>query len=156
MREANFNIEVVSSLRTYGAWAYKPSDQPPTFGKTMRFTPSKPCDILGCVMGRFFAIESKQIKEWKSFTIKMLRPNQIVALDDIVKAGGRAYVFLNVRMPRIENRLIIFDWAVWATHLKGDLIKPDSLKNMPFIKGAKEEFDLSEFLKDIVNGQNNG
>lgn len=113
MKEAEFNSEVVRSLKHLGYFAYKISD---VMGS--RFTPEKPCDILACdLKGRFIAIESKQIKSWKSLTGKMLRDNQIVTLDKSVKITGRAYVLLNIRIhdvknKRRENWCVVFDWSI--------------------------------------------
>lgn len=71
------------------------------------------------------------------------------ALDAVVRTGGRAFVFINVRIPRIENRLIVFDWKMWAEVLRGGPIPLRDMKTMPYIKGAKDLFPLEELMEDL-------
>jgi hypothetical protein len=113
-----------------------------------RFVPEKPCDILACVNGHMVAVEGKQMKKWQGFSIRFLRDNQIVALDSIVKAGGRAYVFVNVRVPpekgvsKRENRLIVINWSTWDR----ELIPVKAMREMPYIEGKLGLFDLSSIM----------
>lgn len=96
-------------------FAYKLSDSVPGMGS--RFIPEKPCDIISCSKkGRFIAIESKQMKKWASLNKKILRPNQVSALNRITKNNGRAFLFLNIRVPKTKkepavNHLVIFEWS---------------------------------------------
>lgn len=148
MNEAHFSKEVIDSLKSYDAWAYKIPDIPvsQTFG--MQFTPKKPYDINGCYNGRFFAIECKMIKEFKAFGTKALRPNQKDALDDVLEAGGRAFVFLNIRInsPRV-NRLLIFDWLLFREQINS--FKKKDLENFDYIQGGKGKYDMWDFLNNL-------
>jgi len=154
MRESVFNTEIVNSLRACGAWAYKISDSPASWTmKQTRFTPDKPCDIIGCYNGKFFAIEGKQIKKVKAFGQSTMRLSQIESLTEILDKGGRSFVFLNVRIKGVkgevkqENRLIIFDWSVLGA-AEGSIKKKD-IDALPFIIGKSKLFDLREFLDEL-------
>lgn len=120
----------------------------------MRFTASKPCDLVACIDGNFVAIECKQIKKWKAFGLGDMRPSQLVNLPAVVKSGGKAFVFLNVRIARKENRLIILDWETWGPRLERGSIKARDLQNMTFAypstKDDKVFFDLTA-LYDWIN-----
>jgi hypothetical protein len=172
MREANFNAELVRSLKRHGAWAYKIPDSPVS-RMTFRtqFTPEKPCDILAIHRGRGIAIESKQIKKFEAFNaMTALRPNQIKALDEVLVTGrGRAFVFLNIRIKAVkgevkqENRVLIFDWKEWRGVFESGSIKQKDLIALPFISGksvrknpqqkdTEIQYDLTEFLENISNG----
>lgn len=115
MREAIFNTEVVNTLKSYGWFAYKLGDMIPS--ASLRFIPEKPCDIISCTSrGQLIAIESKQIKKWSGLKAKMLRDNQVSALDKVVKNSGLAFLLLNIRIPRhndkqAENWCVVFNWA---------------------------------------------
>lgn len=146
MNEAKFNSELVSSLKAAGAWAYKIPDAPVSQTYGMQFTPKKPCDIVGCFGRTFFAIEGKQIKEFKAFGPNALRPSQKENLNQIVNTGGRAFVFLNIRIPvrnDYENRLLVFDWYRFKD--SSSIKKPDIMK-YPYIAGKLGTFDLWPFL----------
>lgn len=106
MKESNFNTEVVRSLRYYGWLAHKLSDVRGT-----RFTGEKPCDILACSpSGCFVAIESKQMKKYERLKVGALRPNQIATLDKAIENNGRAFLLVNVRIPRVHNVCVALDW----------------------------------------------
>lgn len=149
MRESFFNTEVVKSLNDAGAWAYKISD---VLGS--RFTADKPFDIFGCYNGIAFAIESKQIKEWKAFGSRYLRDSQVEHLQKVEDAGGRSYVFLNVRIKankaekiKQQNLLLIFKFSDLKS---GVVFKKDKMKMMPYIVGHKKRFDLTSFLYGLT------
>lgn len=102
------------SLKLHDYFAYKISD---VMGS--RFTENKPCDTLVCSPhGVFIAIESKQIKKWSGLTGKMLRDNQIVTLDKIVKNKGKAFVLLNIRIKK-ENWCVVFNWLKHRENIMG-------------------------------------
>lgn len=144
MREQIFVSEVIASLRDHGAWAYKIPDMPTSWvSRRTRFTPAKPCDIVAAFHGKFIAIECKQMKQWKSFPISSLRESQVQALDDLHYQGARASVFLNVRIAKEENRLIIFEWG-WLKTQKS--IHAKMLKELPYIDGKRGRFNLGGFL----------
>jgi penicillin-binding protein-related factor A (putative recombinase) len=154
MKEAFFTTEIVRSIRHHGGWAYKIPDAPITkeIMKITRFTAAKPCDIVSCIDSKFIAIETKQSKKWEALSVRDFRPEQITGMTNIVKSGkGRAFVFLNIRMKEpYENRLIIFDWAVWGERIQRESIKAKELKARiyyeSFIVNDKRIFDLSEWL----------
>jgi hypothetical protein len=147
MREAQFSTEVTRSLKAAGAWAWKIPDQPVswTFRHT-RFAAEKPCDILFCYRSKFGAIESKQMKKFEAFGLRHMRDSQIRNLDEISERGGIAYVFLNVRIARKENRLIALDWKVWKAQLEIMSLSGKEVAALPHIKGTGDRFPLSDWL----------
>jgi len=157
MRESHFNSELTKSLAHWGAWSYKIQDLPASMTMGLRYTPDKPCDILGTYRSKFFAIESKQIKSFEAFGMRHMRPAQIKHLTEIVKTGSRAFVFLNIRIPAIkgkqkrENRLIIFDWAEFSK-LEAS-IKQKEIKDHPFISNQNVDgniiYDIKPFLESL-------
>ena len=156
MKESNFTSEVMESLRQRGVWCYKIADSPASWTKGItRFTPEKPCDIVACVGGKFISIECKQLKKFEAFGRTQIRESQIQAANDIVRAGGKAFIFLNIRIKAVSglrkhvNRLIIFDWGGSGELLSTDTIKKDELFGLPHINGAKGVYDLDGFVKLI-------
>ena len=122
----------------------------------LRYVPEKPCDVLGAYRGRFFAIESKQMKKFEAFGMRHMRPAQIKHLNEITKTGSKAFVFLNVRIPAIkkikqkrENRLIIFEWRHFQGLGEVSLKKKD-IETLPYVSyqtvDKKIMYDLKHFL----------
>lgn len=156
MKEAKFTTEIVRSLRHYGGWVYKIPDAPITkeILKITRFTAAKPSDIVSCFDSLFVAIETKQLKKWEALSIRDFRPEQIEGLTNIVAHKGRAFVFVNIRINTkgrpYENRLLIYDWAVWGERIKQKSIFAKELKERPYYKSfmvdEKRIFDLTEWL----------
>jgi hypothetical protein len=154
VKEAVFVTEVIRSLRHFGFWAFKIPDAPITkeLLKITRFTMAKPCDIVACLPsgldGLFVAIECKQFKKWKSFSLRDMRPAQVEQLSAIEDHGGSCWVFLNVRVGR-DNRLIIFEWAELRHRFlkKKESIKAKELQERKSVKvlkiGDKIGYDLS-------------
>lgn len=113
MREQTFTTEIMNSLKSYGFWAYKIPDAPYSRMKDagLRFIPPKPCDIVACKDGKFYAIETKQMKKWEKLSIDTFTLSQITNMTNIVKAGGVAYAFVNVRIKKESiDELLIFKW----------------------------------------------
>lgn len=164
MREAQFNTEMVNSLRHWGAFAHKLADLPASLTRALRFTPDKPCDIIGGY-GKFFGIESKQIKKWEAFGMRHIRQSQIDAMDDMIKTGNRAFVFLNVRIKAVKgeskhaNKTIFWDWREFR-EMK-DSIKAKDLQKLPYIsyqsvvighpddKNTQTIYNLKPFLETL-------
>lgn len=144
MRESVFCTEVVRSIRAQAGWAYKVPDMPQSMLRGSRFNLPKAVDILACYEGRLYAIECKQIKKYEAFGLKNVRPSQAETLDSVGRAGGQAFVFLNVRIAHAVNRLYIFKWQ----HLKdlGSSIKKNELELLPSIGGRIGYFPLGEFF----------
>jgi hypothetical protein len=155
MKEAFFSTETIRSVRYHGGWAYKIPDAPITkeILKITRFTNAKPCDIVCCFGMKFVAIETKQFKKWKALSKHDFRPEQIEGMTNIVNQGGRAFVFLNIRINTkelYENRLIIFDWKTWGPILSTGSVHAKELKERvyysSFMVDEKRIFDLTEWL----------
>ena len=156
MKEATFTTEVIRSLRHFGFWAFKIPDAPITkeLLKITRFTMAKPCDIVACLPvgvisdGVFVAIECKQFKKWKAFSVRDMRPAQVEQLSALEDHGASCWVFLNVRMKG-TNRLIIFEWAELRVRFlhKKESIKAKELQARHFVKvlhiNDKIGYDLS-------------
>lgn len=155
MKEKVFNTEVVNSLKALGAWAEKIPDMP--FNPLARFNPEKPSDILGGYKGRFFMIESKQMKKFEALGERHFQHNQIKSLDRAVATGNAAFVFVNVRIRAVkgennyENRLIVLDWKRWGQRIKTASIKAKEIKELPFVSGQKGLFPLDAFLQGLIN-----
>jgi hypothetical protein len=158
MKEATFTTEVIRSIRHNQAWAYKIPDAPITkeILKITRFTNAKPADIVCCHSGLFVAIETKQFKKWKALSKNDFRPEQLKGLQEIVDNGGRAFVFLNIRIKSPhENRLLIFDWATWGERLThGPSVFAKELKDRVYYESflvgnepnKKRVFDLTDWF----------
>lgn len=156
MKESIFTTEILGSLRDLGAWAYKIADAPITKRvlDVTRFTQAKPCDIFACIDGTMIAIETKQIKKWRAFSLADMRPAQIVQLSRIAEHGGRSFVFLNVRIPRKENRLLVFEWTALFERLQISSIKGLELERLSYYEAHKTEdgkvrFDLQPWADDF-------
>ena len=146
MRESHFVSEVMRSLKKFGVWAYKIGDMPRF--QLMRFQQNKPFDIVACnSYGQFVAIECKQIKKWKPFGMKEMRPNQIESLDAISRfEKAIPLVFLNIRIPadrskkqKRENRLIIMPWKYLKEKIR---FSKKDLQQHEYVDGSKGYFDL--------------
>lgn len=153
MRESIVTTEIVNSLKDGKAWAYKIPDTPVSMLRALRFSPEKPCDIIGCYRSTMFGIEVKQIKDFKAFGIKMLRKSQIESLEAIDASGGRAFVFLNIRIPASNgkkrvNRLVIFDWMHMRQMVEGRInFKKSEIESCEYISGYHGRFDLTPFFE---------
>lgn len=162
MREKVFNTEIKNSLLALGHWAHKIGDQP--IGKQedggqshdgFRFNIKKPFDIIAIVHGRGVAIEGKMVRHFQAFGQRDIRDIQKENLDKALAAGGRAFVFLNIRgviAGRRENRCIIFDWEEFRNI---QTIPKRELEQCPFIPGHSGLFDLSLFCENIRAMYNN-
>jgi len=152
VRETQFNSEVIKSLRAEGAWCYKIPDSPTSWTmRQTRFTPAKPCDIVGCYLGEFFAIEGKQMKKFQAFGLRQLRDGQIKSLNEIEAAGGKAFVFLNVRIKRpLTNNLYVFFWPEYKLIWENGPLKKRDLEGLIPIKGGKGVFPLADFRYRFV------
>lgn len=137
MKEATFNSEVVKSFKQGGCFAYKIGD--PMFNSAARFADPRPFDIFFFAEGRAGAIESKQIKKWQPFGIAELAKHQREALDLVEGLGHFALVFLNVRIPQKENRLIAWNYKTLKNMGR---YKTEQLKELPYIQGKYGLFDL--------------
>lgn len=152
MKEATFTTEVMRSLRHYDLWAFKIPDMPITKAilKITRFTNAKPADIVACLEDKFIAIETKQFKKWEALGLRHFRPEQVSGMSSIVEQGGRAFVFLNIRIARKENRLLIFDWKTLHPKLQKGSVKAKELRerpySTPFVLNDKIHYDLTEWL----------
>lgn len=158
MREATFISEIMGSIGKAGFWAYKLADSPTSWTKDKtRFTPAKPCDIVSCFFGLMVAIECKQLRKWKAFSLSDMRESQIEALDAILVTHGLSFVFLNVRVEadfvkgtKRENRLIVFPWADLKARFASGSIKAKELQTLPYVTGTKKRFDLSQFIGNLT------
>lgn len=148
MKESNFIRDVIFSIKSQGKWAYKIPDMPSSYMIKGRFNPEKPCDIISFLGMVSALIECKQQKKYEAFGIRHLRESQIEALDEIVDLEiGQSYVFLNVRVPRKINKLIIFDWKETRERFKSGIsYKKKEIEEMDAIDGKKGCYDLSSFI----------
>ena len=160
MREAQFNSEVMKSLKSHGYWCYKIPDSPAswTMDRT-RFTADKPFDIVACTYGgQMIAIEGKQTKKFESFGLKNMRDSQIENLEKVHKLGGKALVFLNVRIKpdkskgqKRVDRLIPFEWT--EIRDRKESFKKQEIMDRQYIEkktfGDERLYDLGEYLVSL-------
>lgn len=149
---------------------FKIPDMPHTKGSNTKFDIKKPYDSYVIYSGIPMAIEAKFTKDYKSFGLKDLRPNQIKGLDEMQNAGGLSFVFLNIKRPScpIEkisrcNDLLIFPWPEFKSH-KGNYLKKELLEYpktryekgiYPGVKGfllGVKEYDLRKECLGIDKG----
>lgn len=159
-RERQFLTELRHSFEDRGAFFYKLPDMPHFAGAGFRFDLDKPFDAFVVYSRRFgakgipIAIEAKSLRRYAALG-SQIRPSQIKGLNGITAAGGRGFIFLNVRSntPRM-NRLLILDWSLFGEDFtKGKTIKKKDLQRMPFIEGQrinkKIRYDLSPWLTTL-------
>jgi penicillin-binding protein-related factor A (putative recombinase) len=164
VKESKFNSELINSLDHWGAYAYKIPDLPASMTMGLRFVAEKPCDIIGGYHGKFFGIESKQIKNFEAFGLRHLRESQIRHLTDMVKRGNRAFVFLNIRIAAVkgktkrENRLVIFDWADFSKMTESlkqkdvmalSYLSYQSVKKKPTDECGEIIYDIKPWLESL-------
>jgi Holliday junction resolvase len=152
MKEKHFVVELKNSLKNHGFF-FKIPDIPASM-TMMRFMPDKPFDVIAVVKGIPIAIEAKMIKDHKSFGAKDLRETQVSGLTEFKNAGGRSFVFLNIRRPADKdkgvkrlNRLLIFEagWLIDRGQIyKKELIEIDEKFG---IEGKKKTFDLDNWVQ---------
>jgi len=156
-KERSFLTELKRSFEAEHAFFYKISDMPHFAGMTSRFDKPKPFDAIAVLTGIPIAIEAKSFNDYKALNISLFRHCQVKGLDEFAEAGGKSYVFLNVRRAgnktggvKRVNRLYAFNWLELKRVLTVSSIKKDQLMAMPYVSdGAKDMFSLSEFLKDV-------
>lgn len=146
-RESKFLTELKKSFWASGAFFYKISDS--FHGGAMRFDAPKPFDAFGCHKGVPMAIEAKAMTDYKAFGKTYLRDCQVKGLTEWSDAGGKSFVFLNIRrgpkdgVKRV-NRLFIFPWEVIGGISRN--MKKSEIESWPYIEGKKGLFDLSNWL----------
>lgn len=153
MREATFNTEIMNSLKELDMWAYKIPDFPMSWVmRKTRFTPEKPCDIVTMYRGRIILLELKQMKKWQAFG-GQIRDSQKKHMDMVVRKGGRAYVFLNVRIKADKeknqeyvNRLLFFDWKEWSPIFERGNLFAKELRTMPGLVGKNKLWPLAAWV----------
>lgn len=154
MKEAVFQSEVVKSLQTAGAWAWKITDHPVSMIQgSFRYTPEKPFDIVAMHDGRGIGIECKQMRKYQGLKLEDFRQSQIDNLTEIAKkeAGG-AYAFINIRITMKKgspgiNRLVIFPWHLLLDRFeKAGPLQAEFFRQAKGIDGKKGLFELSKWL----------
>ncbi len=154
-KEQAFLIELKNSFQKAKAFWYKIPDSPIYKGMQTKFTGAKPFDSFMIYKGVPVAIEAKYISDYKSFGMKQLQPSQIQNLEAFENAGGKSYIFLNVRrranpecFESYVNALLIFPWCEFKKRKK-PYSKSDLFSRKQW-KGAKGLFPVSKFLKTLV------
>ena len=112
------------------------------------FSP-RPCDMIANYHGRLWAIEGKFQKSFKAFGLSQIRDSQRLNLDAITQGGGIASIFLNIWIPRQENRLLIWHLQDFKSRAEKSSFKKGELMAMPYIQGSKNRFSVQEILKSV-------
>lgn len=154
-KEKEFNAEVKNSIKAVvGAniwergYGHKLPDPPRGgFGKDRTFTTKRPCDIFYFYDGHGGAIESKFQRNFSAFGANKIALHQIDTLNYIYNTNNKAFVFLNIFIPREENRLLVFPWNECGWRLTvGPSYKKKELLEWPYVQGHKKLYDLTEIL----------
>ena len=154
-KETKFLTELKQSFNEQGCFAIKIGDTPMASG--LRFTTQKEFDMVVCIKCMYVAIEAKFLGSFSAFGKNKMRDHQIEYLDKVVDAGGEAFVFLNVRFKgekdkgiKRTNKCFIFQWDALKEYWQDyGTIKKKDLELMMGIDGAKQRYDLSEFIKNF-------
>jgi len=153
VKEANFLTELKHSFgQMENTFWLKISDFPHFQGMKTRFDAAKPFDAVAVIDGVPIAIEAKMLKSFQAFGLRHLRECQIDGLERWERAGGKSYVFLNIRIKREKGRpgfngLYIFHWREFRSLEKS--IKKAELEKMDFIRGCRKLFDMEEIVRRI-------
>lgn len=110
----------------------------------------RPFDNITLIDGKLIAIEGKFQKSFKAFGMSQIRDSQKLNLDAVTHGGGAAFIFLNIWIPRQENRLIIFDWTSFKSRTAHSSYKMAELKALPHITGKKQRFSVPGILEKIT------
>ena len=100
------------------------------------------------------AIECKMLKGYQAFSKKKMSDHQIQHLSLFELAGGKSFVFLNIRVTepgKRMNRLIIFKWEWLLKMWEMGSIKKINLEAFLHVEGHKQRYDLTHFLNNIYN-----
>lgn len=114
----------------------------------------RPFDMLirinNKILSDTVAVEGKFQKDFSAFGMSKIRESQIKNLDKYEKENGLAFIFLNIWMPRKENRLIIWEWGEFKKITKNGSIKKKELTETPFIKINYESFQVDRIVEKIT------
>jgi penicillin-binding protein-related factor A (putative recombinase) len=144
MKESDFHKEVVKNLTAIGAYCKKLDDRPG--GNRCK----QPFDLFGSYNGKSFAIECKQKKKYGSFSKSDLNGDQEKTLTDYEnQGGGKAFVFLDIRLADDYSHIFIFSWKNLKKIWEKGSIKKEELKKMEYIEGVKGYIRFTKFIKMI-------
>jgi hypothetical protein len=76
------------SIEREGGFYYKPADTGYVGGNENRFSPKRPCDIIGIISWGTLIIEMKGFRDVKCISLKDLRPSQIETFEKILYPGN--------------------------------------------------------------------
>lgn len=153
-KEQKFLTKIGNWFRDAGWHWFKIPDMIP--GELTHFNVSKPYDAYCYKQPHFIAVEGKHLNGFRTFGIKDLRDSQVKGLTDAEKAGGRAYVMLNISCQRLlkrtreivsMDRCFIFPWKEFRA--KGSY-SPDELREYEFaINAQRGSYDLTIFINSL-------
>lgn len=139
--EQDFCSKLILALRNETKFAYKIAD---TLGQ--KFTPSKPFDLFTVIYGTAIAIEAKFLESNESLRYKLLRPAQIIGLEDWQQSGGASFVAASFPTKHGYFALLV-DYSELK---KREAIKPTDFFKYSYCYALKEgKFDLSHFAKEM-------
>lgn len=93
MKEAGINGEIVTSINLIPkAFAYKIPDSSSRGRETHDFIPARAFDIMACVHGLFYGIETKLIKGLTGLPVNRFTEFEVRALRALERADGAAVV----------------------------------------------------------------
>lgn len=150
-REREFLTNLKGEFEEHGCFWHKISDSPIFAGMRSRYTDAKPFDAFTVFKGVPVAIEAKYLPEYKAFGINSLRDSQRDGLQDFINAGGRGFVFLNIRRVADRehqtgrlNRLLIFEYEQLVDY--GRNLKKKELEQWPYLECHKKRFMIGGWL----------
>lgn len=97
-----FERDIINSAAFLGAHVHKiPNTLFGSFGRRGIY------DILALYNGVYVGIECKVISSALSFPFGRVEPQQVSALEEVQKCGGRGVILINVRVPRKQDAYIV-------------------------------------------------
>jgi Holliday junction resolvase len=149
--ELKKSVIALNDLHGEEVFWYKIPDSP-HLGVGARFDSPKPFDIFYVEGGDAYAIEAKVLDGYKAFGLAHMRMSQVESLTQFMKAGGQAYVALNIRQAASKaegkehiNKAIFMPWDGLYARLKKSSIKAKELIDAPGIHGKKGLYNLEEY-----------
>lgn len=110
---------------------------------------TRPFDMAVCLNGDFIAIEGKFQKNFNAFGMRHVRESQIANLEAHAQGGGCAFIFLNIWIPRKENRLLIWEWEEFKSMTKHTSIKMRELMDSHYLPCHKGRFSAQDMVHII-------
>lgn len=152
MNEQMFTSNIIRSLNNVeGVKAIKIPDAPIFEGQKTRFGIKKPYDMTVDMYGRYVAIENKYMTGYKKFN-----KNQLIRVGTKGSVNNQienllehkyCFVFLNVYVHRMFNRLYIFDKKIIKYIRDVGSLDKREIASLPAIECRKKFFEMTPWCR---------